>query len=363
MMTHCHPSVTFYHDSKPAPTKRGPATGRTLVLQLCHVRHRVARLISMAAASIALSSAIAFGQTQDFPNHAMKIIVGPSPDVFSRIIAEDLTAAWNQPVIVEPRPGAGGKIAANDVLSAPADGYTMLFATPTYTLNTAMGLGSYDLLKNFAPVAMAGLISYALVVNPSVPVKSVAELVAYARQNPGKLNCASAGIGTVPHVACAYLNKIAGINIVHVPFKDVNSGMMATVSNTTQIFFGVATNAKPQIESSALRGLAVSTPKRSLLLPELPTMIEAGYPTFDMPGWGGFIARTGTPPEIAGKINAEVQRAVSKPQYQERLLAAGLEPPPPFGPEEFGKFITGDIARWSHFVEAVGAAGLNGDAK
>lgn len=332
------------------------------MLWVRHIRHRIAALAAMAAASIALS-VTAFGQTQDFPNHALKIIVGPSPDVFSRIIAQDLTAAWSQPVIVEPRPGAGGKIAANDVLAAPADGYTMLFATPTYTLNTAMGLAPYDLSKDFAPVAMAGLISYALVVNPSLPVKSVAELVAYARQNPGKLNCASAGIGTVPHIACEYLNKIAGITIVHVPFKDVNSGMMATVSNTTQMFFGVATNAKPQIESGALRGLAVSTPKRSLLLPNLPTMIEAGYPTFDMPGWGGFIGRAGAPAEITDKINAEVQRAVLKPQYQERLLAAGLEPPPPYGPEEFGKFITDDIVRWTRFVDAVGIDKLNGEAK
>ena len=328
-----------------------------------HVRHGIARLAALGVTSVALSLASAFGQTQDFPNHAMKIIVGPSPDVFSRIIAQDLTAAWGQPVIVEPRPGAGGKIAANDVLSAPADGYTMLFATPTYTLNTAMGLAPYDLLKDFAPVAMAGLISYALVVNPSVPVKSVAELVAYARENPGKLNCASAGIGTVPHIACEYLNKISGINIIHVPFKDVNSGMMATVSNTTQMFFGVATNAKPQIETGALRGLAVSTPKRSLLLPNLPTMIEAGYPTFDMPGWGGFIARAHAQPEITAKINTEVQQAVLKPQYQERLLAAGLEPPPPYGPEEFGKFIADDIARWSRFVDAVGVDKLNSEAK
>src|SRR5579862_8129833 len=221
----------------------------------------------------------AAAQARDFPNHAIKIIVGPSPDVFSRIVAEHLKDAWGQPVVVEPRPGAGGKLAVNDVLAAPADGYTMLFATPTYTLNTAMKVASYDLAKEFAPVALAGLISYALVINPSVPAKSVAELVDYAKRNPGKLNCASAGIGTVPHLACEYLNKIAGISIVHVPFRDVSSAMVATVGNTTQIFFGVATNAKAQIDSSALRGLAVSTAQRSLLMPDRPTMAESGYPT------------------------------------------------------------------------------------
>ncbi len=313
----------------------------------------------MGLALALLWTAIAAAQAQDFPNHPIRIIVGPSPDVFSRIIAEDLKEAWGQPVVVEPRPGAGGKIAANDVLAAPADGHTLLFATPSYTLNTAMQVASYDLLKDFTPVAMAGLISYALVVNPSVPAKSVAELVAYARQNPGKLNCASAGIGTVPHIACEYLNKVAATEIVHVPYKDVNSGMMATVSNVTQMFFGVATNAKPQIETGALRGLAVSTPQRSLLLPDLPTMIEAGYPTFNMPGWGGFIARAGTPPDIVAKLNAEVQRAVRRPEMKERLLTAGLEPPPSLTPAEFGSFIAADIARWKEFVAAVGIEKLD----
>src|SRR5580704_9391571 len=183
---------------------------------------------------------------QNFPDRPIKIIVGPSPDVFSRIVGERLQQVFGQPVVVEPRPGAGGKIAASAVQNAAPDGYTLLFATPTYTINTAMKLASYDLLKDFAPVALSGLISYALVVHPSVPAKSVAELVAYAKANPGKLNCASAGIGTVPQIACAYLNKLAGTNIIHVPFRDVNSGMVATVGNTTQMFFGVATNAKPQ---------------------------------------------------------------------------------------------------------------------
>jgi tripartite-type tricarboxylate transporter receptor subunit TctC len=323
--------------------------------------HRVAHLVALAAVLLVLS--LAGATAQDFPNRAIKIIVGPSPDVFSRIVGERLQTRFGQPVVVEPRPGAGGKLAVNDVLNAPADGYTLLFATPTYTLNTAMRVATYDLIKQFEPVAMVGLISYALVVNPDVPAKSVAELVAYAKQNPGKLNCASAGIGTVPHLACEYLNKVAGTAITHVPFRDVNSGMMATVSNVTQMFFGVATNAKPQIESGALRGLAVSTPQRSLLLPELPTIIEAGYPTFNMPGWGGFIARAGTPPDIVAKLNGEVRRALQEHDVQQRLIAAGIEPPPPYGAEEFGKFIADDIARWTGFVDAVGIDKLSSEAK
>ena len=330
----------------------------------CHPSGK--RLALAIGLTVALTSA-QFGdaavQDSDFPKHAIKLIVGPSPDVFSRIVAEHLQEAWGQPVIVEPRPGAGGKIAVNAVLAAPPDGYTMLFTTPTYTLNTAMKVATYDLLKEFDAVAIVGLISYALVAHPSVPAKSVPELINYAKRNPGKLNCASAGIGTVPHLACEYLNKIAGVSIVHVPFRDVNSAMMATVGNTTQIFFGVATNAKAQIDAGALRGLAVSTERRSLLLPDLPTMMEAGYPTFNMPGWGGFITPAGAPARAVAKLNGEIRRAVDRPELRARLVAAGMEPPPPYGPAEVREFLADDIARWTRFVDAVGVDKLTQDGQ
>jgi tripartite-type tricarboxylate transporter receptor subunit TctC len=298
--------------------------------------------------------AAAFAQSQSYPSHPVKILIGPSPDIFARIVGEHLQQAWGQPVVVEPRPGAGGKLAVQAVSTAAPDGTTMLFATPTYTLNTAMKTASYDLLKEFEPVAIIGLISYALVINPNVPVHSVKELVDYAKANPGKLNCASAGIGTVPHLACEFLNKVAGINIVHVPYRDVNSATMATVGGTTQLFFGVSTSAKSQIDAGTLRGIAVSTKQRSLLLPNLPTMVESGYPAFDMPGWGGLIATAGTPKDVVDKINAEVQRAVAQPERQKRLITVGMEPPPAYGPAQVRQFIQDDIARWTKFVNEVG---------
>ena len=162
-------------------------------------------------------------------------------------------------MIVEPRPGAGGKLAAAAVAGADPDGHTLLFATPTYTLNAAMKLASYDLVKEFEAVSIIGLISYALVVHPGVPARSVAELVALAKSRPGGLNCASAGIGTVPHLACETLNRSAGVNVVHVPYRDVNAAMMGTVSGTVQMFVGVSTTAKAQILSGTVRGLAVTT--------------------------------------------------------------------------------------------------------
>ena len=321
-----------------------------------------AMIAGLALALTVLPATIA-APAETFPSRPIKIIVGPSPDVFSRIVAEHLQQAWDQPVVVEPRTGAGGKLAASAVASAAPDGHTLLFATPTYTLNTAMRIASYDLLNEFEPVAVIGLISYVLVAHTSVPAVSVADFVAYAKSNPGKLNCASAGIGTVPHLACEYLNKVAGTSIVHVPYRDVSSATAATMANVTQMFFGVSTSAKGQIEAGTLRGLAVSTAQRSLLLPALPTMIESGYPTFDMPGWGGLLAPAHTPPDVVAKLNAEVRRAVERPDLKQRLLSVGMEPPPPYGPAEVRAFVERDIARWTQLVEAVGIERLKGEAQ
>ena len=292
-----------------------------------------------------------FAQADDFPNRPVRIIVGPSPDVFARIIAEHLQEVWKQPVIVESRPGGGGKIAVAAVAGARPDGHTLLFATPTYTLATAMRVATYDFVKELAPVAMTGVISYALVVNPGVPAKSVAELVVLAKQKPGQLNCASAGYGTVPHLACETFNTLAGVNVVHVPFKDVNSAMMGVVGDHVQMFVSVSTVAKAQIAAGSVRGLATTGAQRSALLPELPTLAEAGYPKFVMPGWGGLMAPAGTPKPIVDKINAEVQRAMKDPKIAAKMLAVGIEPTPT---TDLGAFIAEDIARWTGFVEAIG---------
>jgi tripartite-type tricarboxylate transporter receptor subunit TctC len=315
-----------------------------------------ARRPSLLLAMITITAVLAAdpAQAQDFPNRPIRLIVGPSPDVFSRIIAEHLQQAWGQSVVVEPRPGAGGKLAAAAVASAEPDGHTLLFATPTYTLNAAMKLASYDLVKEFEPVSIIGLISYALVVHPSVPAGSVTELVALAKARPGALNCASAGIGTVPHLACEILNKSAGVNVVHVPYRDVNAAMMGTVGGTVQMFVAVSTVARAQILSGTVRGLAVTTAQRSTLLPDLPTMVESGYPDFVMPGWGGFLAPANTPKEIVQKLNGEMRRAVLKPDVQQRLLTVGMETPPAYAPTQVGDFIRNDVARWTHLVEAVG---------
>jgi len=313
----------------------------------------------LSAAAIAISATIAAAtparaQAQDFPNRPVKIIVGPSPDVFSRIVAEHLQEAWKQPVVVESKPGGGGKLAVAAVTGSRPDGHTLLFATPTYTLATAMRLATYDFAKDFEPAALIGVIAYTMVVHPSVPAKSVAELVALARQKPGEINCGSAGYGTVPHLACETFNKVAGVQVVHIPYNSVNAAMFGVMGSQVQMFVAVSTVAKQQIAAGTVRGLAVTTAQRSVLLPQLPTLAESGFPTFVMPGWGGLMAPAGTPKPVVDKINAEVQRAVQDPKVAEKLLAVGMEPPPAMPADAFADFIKQDIARWTGMVDAVG---------
>src|SRR5215831_12048488 len=301
-------------------------------------------LLLIAICAATARPAPARAQAEDFPNRPVRIIVGPSPDVFSRIIAEHLQEAWKQPVVVESRPGGGGKIAVAAVTGA----------TPAFTLATAMRLATYDFVKDFEPAALMGLIAYALVVHPSVPANSVAELVALAKRKPGEINCASAGFGTVPHLACETFNTLAGAQVVHVPFKDVNSAMMGVVGDHVQMFVAVSTVARQQIAAGTVRGLAVTTAQPSKLLPQLPTLAESGFPSFVMSGWGGLMAPAGTPRPIVDKINAEVQRAVARPEIAAKLLGVGMEPPPAMPPDGVGGFIRDDIARWTGLVDAVG---------
>jgi tripartite-type tricarboxylate transporter receptor subunit TctC len=317
---------------------------------------RAWRLGCAGAAALALCATTAAtpARAQDFPNRPVKIVVGPSPDVFSRIVAESLQEAWKQPVVVESKPGGGGKLAVAAVTGARPDGHTLLFATPTFTLATAMRLATYDFAKDFAPAALMGVIAYALVVNPDLAAHSVADLVALAKEKPGAINCGSAGYGTVPHLACETFNKVAGVQVVHIPYNSVNAAMLGVMGNQVQMFVAVSTVARQQIAAGTVRGLAVTTAQRSTLLPQLPTLAEAGFPSFVMPGWGGLMAPAGTPKPVVDKINADVWRAVQDPKVAEKLLAVGMEPPPKMSAAAFGDFIQEDIARWTGMVDAVG---------
>jgi len=290
-------------------------------------------------------------QAQDYPNRFIRVIVGPGPDIVARLFGPKITEVLGQQVVVEPRPGAGGVIAAQTVATAPPDGYNLLQATASYTINTALQTSPLDMRKDFAPIGRASTSPFILVVHPSVPVKTVAELIALAKSKPGQLNYASSGIGTPPHLAGELFKSMAGVDIVHVPFREANSALSAVVSGAVQMMFSISSTTQPQVASGTVRGLAVTTLKPSPLVPDMPSIADSGLPGYEVTGWNGFVAPAGTPAAIVGKLNAAIQRGLDDAELRKRLETAGYEVAPHNSPEEFAKFIAIDTDRWINLVE------------
>jgi tripartite-type tricarboxylate transporter receptor subunit TctC len=291
---------------------------------------------------------------QDYPTRAVRLIVGASPEATPRLIADSLHKQFGQPFVVEPRGGAGGDIAAKAVATAEPDGHTLLYASSNYTLATAMQLGSFDFAKDFLPIALVGTSAYALVVHPSVDAKTVPELIALAKAKPGELNCGSSGIATPGHLACEMFKAMAGVKIVHVPFREANSLMNGLVSGQVQLSFAVSTAARSQIQAGTVRGLAVTTATPSPLLPELQPIESFGLSGFVLNGWGSFMAPVGTPRPAIEKLNAGVVRAVQDPEIAEKLRNFGLQPAPAWNPEQFGDYVRSEIARWNRTIDMAG---------
>ena len=309
----------------------------------------VAALLALAGI-FAISHAVA----DDYPTRAVRIIVGPSSDVTARVAAERLHRALGQPFIVENRGGGGGEVAAKAVSSADPDGYTLLYATSSYTLNTALQNASYDFEKDFDPISLFGISSFTLIVNPSVPAKNLQELIALARSKPGELNCASSGIGTPAYLGCQMFNTLAGVKTVHVPFRDVNAAVSALVSGYVQMMFAVSVNAKPQVQQNVLRAIAITTAERSDIMPGVPTMKESGLPDFLITGWGSLVAPVGTPKPVADKLNVEVQKILKDTTNGISIEQSGMEPSGVETPEQFRAFIKSDIDRWNRLIDLTG---------
>ena len=216
-----------------------------------------------------------------YPTKPIRIIIGPSPDAVARVVGQHLQETWGQPVVIEARTGAGGQIAATAVATAEPDGHTLLFATPSYTLNTVLKTASYDVLRDFAPAGLIGTGAYTLVVHPSVPANSVAELIALAKAQSGQ---AQLRLRRHRHRAASSparpSTRLPGVNIVHIPYRNVNEAMNGVVGNHVQMFVAVSLVAKQQMQSGTVRALATTGAKRSTLLPELPTIAESGYPEY-----------------------------------------------------------------------------------
>jgi tripartite-type tricarboxylate transporter receptor subunit TctC len=294
------------------------------------------------------------GLAQDYPAKPIRIIVGPGPDALARVIGQKLTEAWGQPVIIDQRGGGGGTISAEAVARAAPDGYTLLLATGTHTINPSMYKLSYDMVRDFAPVTLLASTPFILAVHPSVPANSVGELIRLAKSKPGALNYGSGGSGTPPHLATELFKTAAGIDMVHVPYKTVAAAITDLVSGRLQVMFTVGPAGLPQIRAGRIRGLAVSTAKRSAFAPELPTVAESGLPGFDVFGWNGLLAPAGTPAPVIAKLHGEIVKALQIPDVRERIAGFGFEPVGDT-PDEFGEFVRIDIARWAKVAKASGA--------
>ena len=317
-----------------------------------------ARLRWFAFALVALMvGAGSSSQAQDYPSRFIRVIVGPGPDITARLVGAKITEVLGQQVVVEPRPGAGGTIAAQAVAGAPPDGYTLLLASASYTINTAMGQSPLDLGRDFAPIALVATVPFVLVVHPALAAKSLAELVALAKANPGKLNYASSGIGTPPHLAGELFKSMAGIDVVHVPFREANAGLNAVVGGSVEMMFSIASTAVAQMSGNTVRGIGVTSPTASLLVPGLPSIAQSGLAGFAVIGWNGFVAPKGTSPVIIGKLNAALQRGLDDPELRQRLGSAGYEPAGRNSPDDFAQFIQSDTAKWIALVEKTNMKG------
>ncbi|MEP7330413.1 MAG: tripartite tricarboxylate transporter substrate binding protein [Betaproteobacteria bacterium] len=297
---------------------------------------------------------------QTYPTKSVKLIVpfppGGSLDIAGRLLAQKLTEAWGQPVVVENKPGAGGNIGADLVAKSAPDGYTILLgALSTHAVNPNLySKMPYDAVKDFAPITLIAITPNVLVVNAASPVNNVREFIAYAKANPGKLAFGSGSNGSAGHLAGELFKVETGSDAVHVPFKGGAPATQALLAGDTQFMFDNLANAMAQVKAGKLKALAVTTAERSPLAPDLPTMAEAGLPGFDISTWYGLFAPAGTPPAIVAKWNADVTKILNTPDVRARLVADGAQPSPNT-PEQFAQMIARELSKYARIVKVSGA--------
>jgi tripartite-type tricarboxylate transporter receptor subunit TctC len=310
---------------------------------------RIALAASFALAALGVGAV----KAQDFPSKPVFIVLGPGPDAMPRIFGNKLSEIWGQQVLVDPQPAGGGIVATRSVARAAPDGHMMLLTTGSYTINEVLRPSfPFSLTRDFVPAAEIGTLSFILVANKDLPANSLADLIKLAKEKPGQLNCASSGVGTTAHLGCEMLNRYAGVNIVHVPYKGVGPAMVDLIGGRVQIFFSVPTAAE-QVKSGEVKALAVTGAKRLSNLPNVPTVAEAGLKDLEFFSWNGIHLPAGTPAAIVGKINADFGKVRAMPDIQKRMQELGFTPEGGTA-EEFGEFVKADIARWRKVVKDTG---------
>jgi tripartite-type tricarboxylate transporter receptor subunit TctC len=308
------------------------------------------------AGVLALVAVPSAGAADDYPLKPIRLIVPYAPgggtDITARLVAQPLAEKLGQPVVIDHKPGAGTMLGTELAAKSPADGYTLLLAAAPHVINPALVKQiKYDALRDFTPVTMAIAFPYVITIHPSLPPRSIRELIAYAKANPGKLTYGSSGIGSTNHLAGELFSRMAGIELTHVPYKGGGPALSDALGGHVAMLFGTVLETLPQTRNGKLRGLAVSSGVRAAIAPELPTVAESGLPGYDVSGWYAFLAPAGTPRHIVAKLNEEITRILASPAVRERLLSLGAEPSPTTT-EKAQEFISAELVRWDRVIKA-----------
>ena len=314
------------------------------------------RAMFLAIALLTLGPAAA--QTESYPSRAIRLVVpfaaGGGNDILARVISQRLTERWGQPALVENKPGAGGNIGAEFVARSAPDGYTLLLATNTVTIAPWLSAKTpFDVKQDFAPVALLAATPFALVVAPEFPVNTVAELVAYARANPGRLSYASVGVGTPHHLGMELFKSLTGTDLLHVPYKGSVPALTDIAANRAQAMLVTINAAAPFIQGGRVRVLAVAERRRIAQMKDVPTVIEAGVADFEVSAWYALLAPAKTPEPVVRKLAAELTKLFAEPELRERLAPVGFEMSPGT-PEQLRALIHADLEKWGRVVKAAG---------
>lgn len=294
---------------------------------------------------------------QTWPSKPIRVIVpygpGASTDNVTRIYGQKMTEAWGQPVIVDNKPGGNTVIGSEALVKSPADGYTVLLVVNTHVINPLLiSKLPYDPVKDFAPVALVGSQEFMLTVNPgAVPAASVKEFIAFAKARPGQLHFSSSGGGGLSHLSGELFNSVAGVSMIHVPYKGGAPAVTDLMAGQVQLMFSSPSSVLPNIKSGRLKALAISGRSRLTALPDVPTFSEAGLPNFEATNWFGILAPAATPRDIVGKLSAELVRVQSLADVKEKLSAQGVDPWPG-GPEQFAALIRSDLEKFARIVKS-----------
>jgi len=330
----------------------------TFALEAAARRARCVRIL-MAFGALAATCIAPAAFAQDYPNRPVKIIVpfaaGGPADVYARFLAQRLQDALGQPFVVDDRPGGGSIVGTDAAAKSAPDGYTLLVMSNTHTVNESLIPNKpFVLTRDFVPVAPINYSDLVMVVHPSVPAKTLSEFIALAKAQPGKLNYASSGPGTPYHMAGELFKSMAGVDIVHVPYRGSSGARTDVLGGQVQMMFDAVTTMSGHVKAGQVRALGTTGKVRSSVLPDVPTISEAGVPGYEATIWIGLIAPKGTPPAIVNRLNAEITKIVSAPEVKREWAAQGAVAMT-MTPDEFGKYIADDIVKWERIVKISGA--------